>query len=596
MANGEIYITVSNKSQNVGVGVAGGNNKIGITGDNSQYFSNEARKSAEQAAQSVEEAKATLEETKTLTEEAQASIVAATENAQEAIITTKEEAIEEVEELLSKGTVTDVQVNGASILSEGVANIPIATSNDFGVVKYNTSYGVGVTSANILKLVSANNASIDNKLNQYNPITPSNLDYAVKVGVTTNTKELTSEEKTNACNWLGAAKSDTALDKTQITNCLLEVPQNIKLELNDGVLTLKAGSKVIVPNGFEADGATPKFDEIVVTQDLSVGASSLSTAERGIVLINGGITLIHWASNKSGTSPTTQGFYYHTGENKFYRDGVAQTNFSFPIMVGDYTSQYGFNNIKHVFNGMGYFGSTMWVDKGVKVLFPNGRNEDGSLNNIEGTTQIVKLYTVPNTYTNPSAQLVIDSANGIKPNKFGIACNGYIEVDEIPTSKIPNKNWLLHRPSNLVYQWDSTASKYILKSASLVAVVAISTSTGVITSFQPNKPFRAVDYNDKSEISSWAMPSNKYIDLTLGASGSTYTAPANGWMQCACTGTAGSTYFELVTDYASATASFTGGWARTSIPVKKGDVTTVFYGGNNFKAQLFRFIYAEGEV
>ena len=28
MANGEIYITVSNKSQNVGVGVAGGNNGI----------------------------------------------------------------------------------------------------------------------------------------------------------------------------------------------------------------------------------------------------------------------------------------------------------------------------------------------------------------------------------------------------------------------------------------------------------------------------------------------------------------------------------------------------------------------------------------
>ena len=28
---------------------------------------------------------------------------------------------------------------------------------------------------------------------------------------------------------------------------------------------------------------------------------------------------------------------------------------------------------------------------------------------------------------------------------------------------------------------------------------------------------------------SWAMPSNTYVDLTLGASGATYTAPANGW-------------------------------------------------------------------
>ena len=30
------------------------------------------------------------------------------------------------------------------------------------------------------------------------------------------------------------------------------------------ILTLKAGSKVYVPNGFESDGTTPKFDEIVV--------------------------------------------------------------------------------------------------------------------------------------------------------------------------------------------------------------------------------------------------------------------------------------------------------------------------------------------
>ena len=29
--------------------------------------------------------------------------------------------------------------------------------------------------------------------------------------------------------------------------------------------------------------------------------------------------------------------------------------------------------------------------------------------------------------------------------------------------------------------------------------------------------------------SSWGFPSNRYIDLELGASGSTYTAPANGW-------------------------------------------------------------------
>ena len=33
------------------------------------------------------------------------------------------------------------------------------------------------------------------------------------------------------------------------TNCLLNIPQNVKLELNNGVLTLKAGSEVYIPNG-----------------------------------------------------------------------------------------------------------------------------------------------------------------------------------------------------------------------------------------------------------------------------------------------------------------------------------------------------------
>lgn len=35
------------------------------------------------------------------------------------------------------------------------------------------------------------------------------------------------------------------------TNCLTHIPEDIKLELNSGVLTLKAGSKVYVPNGFD---------------------------------------------------------------------------------------------------------------------------------------------------------------------------------------------------------------------------------------------------------------------------------------------------------------------------------------------------------
>ena len=50
-------------------------------------------------------------------------------------------------------------------------------------------------------------------------------------------------------------------------------------------------------------------------------------------------------------------------------------------------------SVSQVFNGMGYIGSTVWVDKGVKGLIPNGRNEDGSLNNEEVTTDKLYIYT-----------------------------------------------------------------------------------------------------------------------------------------------------------------------------------------------------------
>ena len=52
-----------------------------------------------------------------------------------------------------------------------------------------------------------------------------------------------------------------------ISNYIRYINQDIKLELNDGTLTLKAGSKVYVPNGFEADGVTPKFDYMDITSD-----------------------------------------------------------------------------------------------------------------------------------------------------------------------------------------------------------------------------------------------------------------------------------------------------------------------------------------
>lgn len=76
------------------------------------------------------------------------------------------------------GLVGDVQVNGTSVTTSGVANIPIATSDSLGVVI--PKNGLQVTAQGNLNINRASDSQIDARTNSYNPIVPVNLDYAVR--------------------------------------------------------------------------------------------------------------------------------------------------------------------------------------------------------------------------------------------------------------------------------------------------------------------------------------------------------------------------------------------------------------------------------
>ncbi len=79
-----------------------------------------------------------------------------------------------------------------------------ASTTQAGVVKVDVQRGVDIDISNRLYTVYAKNADILEKTNHYRPIVPYTIDYTVKVGITTNTQTLTDEEKTSACDWLGA--------------------------------------------------------------------------------------------------------------------------------------------------------------------------------------------------------------------------------------------------------------------------------------------------------------------------------------------------------------------------------------------------------
>lgn len=94
---------------------------------------------------------------------------------------------------------------------------------------------------------------------------------------------------------------------------------------------------------------------------------------------------------------------------------------------------------------------------------------------------------------------------------------------------------------------------------------------------------------------SWSMPSGIYDDLTLGASGTEYTAPANGWYY-ARKERSDLQYFlfnNITKGYSINYAPDGGNTVYGIFPVCKGDVVSIAYTTSG-TTRAFRFYYAVG--
>ena len=261
----------------------------------------------------------------------------------------------------------------------------------------------------------------------------------------------------------------TVLDYDNITNCLTEIPQDIKLEFADGVLTLKAGSKVYVPNGAGV------FDVVNIANDIS----NSGNAAKSFAITNGSILVWTNYVSSGGTAPENPyngQIWYDTTNNvvKRYSTSVGTWvgGFSLPVALLNLNATTSTTVTEmQVFNGFGYIGSTVFVLPGVKGLIPNGRNEDGTLKNILLTVNSVKT----NNYTGTNNNLW-----------WGFAPNVYFQTGSL-------------------VQYDSINNTINWK----VSIFAKSTvENGRITSFEPKPAFRAVDYNDFETLSDTVATNN----------------------------------------------------------------------------------------
>ena len=375
--------------------------------------------------------------------------------------------------------------------------------------------------------------------------------------------------KSDATDWIdvinATGKSYNMVTHRQITNCITEIPQDIKLELNDGVLTLKAGSKVYVPNGF--DGSTPKFNEVVTDTDITLTSLQNRT---GVLYYSGGkIYTEQFDRVYSGATYTggQYGLWYNTTNNQIGYTGDTGANWSYgkslPLAICTVTEN-GVTSIDQIFNGFGYIGSTAFVLPNVKGLIPNGRNEDGSLNNIE--CSFSKVVTQTNT-VQYSGNIALQTDN------FDLAAGDYYDEET-------NYNRL---SDGRIF-------------SRCVAGKFVKGANGVITSFTPKQPFRAVDYSDKPEVVSWSIP-----DYTKGINQSidtTYTANHDGYITFCNTSGYDDTRYTLTLIYNGVTNSWQfghssnamdNGCAWINYPVPKGSQYKITKDGGGSAYQMIFF-------
>lgn len=327
------------------------------------------------------------------------------------------------------------------------------------------------------------------------------------------------------------------LNQTQITNCLLEVPQRIKYTLEDGTLTLKAGSVIIVPYGTEDLTETYPVGSTFILNTLKVVDTQFADGKffvwaelqndvaskttgytySGFICMDIGNNNLHTDSATITSNYTGNAFYYNREINKLQwvgTEGDLTRLYSLPVGKATLNSTLGYVSVDQIFNGFGYIGSTIWVDKGVKGLIPNGRNTDGTLKNIEFTTSNFSA----NTYT----------SSGTGVNNLRLLINGTValatylgEFEKAPATSGYAGLYYNSTENRMYYNnagdWE--------RSSALVCTQSFSNeATGVVTSFVPKQAFHAADIRQVEMLISTYLKSfntslkaaNGYIKLGDG--------------------------------------------------------------------------------
>lgn len=408
-----------------------------------------------------------------------------------------------------------------------------------------------------------------------------------------------------------ASSANLADIQNKITNCITKIPQDIKLELSpEGALTIKAGSKVWYPNGKDSSG-NDLFDSLTLSEDMALGYGSVLDNLFLMLSVDGSANWITSDTNNNitsgGTGPSESNarrFWYDTTNNKIYcyaPNSDTPLQGTFPLAILKCTAE-NVLEIKQVFNGFGYIGQVLFALPGVVGLAPAGRNADGSLKSI--TLPLNKVIIRTFDWDCSKGQFIF---LGAYDTASAQEVTGYIGTDDLSAyfqqKEAPDFDAFIvwhNLLDNRTYQTNGATDHTTWHPATLFPVGPVfNNGAGTnITKFAVADSMRALNFYDTKYISQQGMPSRRSIDLTLGASGTIYTAPSNGYVHISKhTNAANQFLFIWLPDSLIGVGGNQAGSNTTSelvCPVKAGDRFQINYtmGGRTTR---FKFCFAEGE-
>ena len=411
------------------------------------------------------------------------------------------------------------------------------------------------------------------------------------------------------------------LNKSQVTNCILETFQNIYIDYQSSGLTLRKGSIFIVPYGTSAptmevgdtlNGGTivdvdwdgeKLFYYVKLDADITLTTSGTGTlpfylyvSPEGTVL---GETLPDCYAQDTAPVDISESVIWYDTTNNYVKvtldTGSSWTQgHSLGLCVVNRTTGGVISELNQLLSPITYCANVLFLSKGTKLLFPDGRNADGTCKNIEVTTQKTILRLLDDlsaTETNAGLFAVYND-------------DGNIEIS-IQSSQTWNFGNRLSTPVYIKFyvtsenQWyqQTGSNTQIYNKNYLVHIGTASRTNGKVT-FLENRPFKtfaALDMNNTAYISKQSMPGKTYALLSVQSSGKLYKAPADGYVLAQAKSTTATGFIDMTcasTCRTIAVSPSSGSGLAATLPVRKAASFSISY--TNISDLNIIFTYTNG--